>query len=50
MDYKSVIEEQIKKLQEVQNSVIECGMFETACKVAETIADLCERARITPTE
>ena len=44
MDYKKVIEEQIKKLQEVQNSAIECGMFETTCKVAVTITELCKVA------
>ena len=50
MDYKKVIEEQIEELQKVQKEVIECGAFEIACRVAETIADLCERARITPAE
>jgi len=41
MDYKAVIEEQIRELQKVQKSAIECGMYDIACKVAETIANLC---------
>ena len=50
MDYKLVIEEQIKELQKVQVFAVESSSPETACEVARTIADLCERARITPTE
>lgn len=48
MDYKSVIEEQIKKLQEVQNTIIKNAnihMAPDSCKIAETIAMLCNQAR-----
>lgn len=45
MDYKSVIEEQIRELQKVQDNLNNSGRAEEACKVAETIAGLCFQAR-----
>ena len=46
MDYKSVIEEQIRELQKVQDGIMKrvVGNEDEACKVAETIAELCEKA------
>lgn len=46
MDYKSVIEEQIRELQKVQDSLskrIEHNEL-AACEVAKTIAVLCDEA------
>jgi hypothetical protein len=53
MDYKSVIEEQIKKLQEVQETVIkntDVHMAPDSCTIAETIARLCDQARYMPSK
>ena len=44
MDYKSVIEEQIKELQKVQVFAVESSSPETACEVAKTITELCKVA------
>jgi hypothetical protein len=44
MDYKAVIEEQIKESQEVQKHAIALDAYDSACKVAETIAELCKVA------
>jgi hypothetical protein len=42
MDYKSVIEEQIRDLQKVQDSIVKQpdGKEQAACNVARTICDL----------
>jgi hypothetical protein len=42
MDYKSVIEEQIRDLQKVQDSIVEQpdGKEQASCSVARTICDL----------
>jgi len=42
MDYKSVIEEQIRELQKVQDSIVKFsdGKESAACNVAKTISDL----------
>lgn len=45
MDYKSVIEEQIRKLQKQQDKAIENECLDTSCKLAETISKLCFQAR-----
>jgi hypothetical protein len=47
MDYKSVIEEQIRDLQKVQDSIVKFpdGKEIEACKVAETISCLIVHAR-----
>lgn len=45
MDYKSVIEEQIRELQKVQDRVTkQSGREDASCEIARTIANLCERA------
>lgn len=46
MDYKSVIEEQIRELQKVQdeNIKIPCTQ-DQSCRIAETIARLCKEAQ-----
>jgi hypothetical protein len=43
MDYKSVIEEQIRELQKVQDSNIKALNTERSCEAARTIMDLCEK-------
>lgn len=46
MNYKSVIEEQIRELQKKQDNIIDKkGYEEESCIIAETIANLCEKAR-----
>lgn len=47
MDYKLVIEEQIRDLQKVQDSIVKQpdGKEQAACKVAETISCLVVHAR-----
>jgi hypothetical protein len=46
MDYKAVIEEQIRELQKVQDNLIKRveGREEDVCQVALTIAELAEQA------
>jgi hypothetical protein len=53
MDYKSVIEEQIRELQKVQDGLVKVTSGINAgesCRVAETIARLCDQARYIPTK
>ncbi|EGD47066.1 hypothetical protein Cpap_1458 [Ruminiclostridium papyrosolvens DSM 2782] len=45
MDYKSVIEEQIRTLQKLQDNATKNECFEISCKLAETISKLCFQAR-----
>jgi glutamate/tyrosine decarboxylase-like PLP-dependent enzyme len=45
MDYKAVIEEQVRKLQELQDRSTKDGCYETSCNIAKTIATLCFQAR-----
>jgi hypothetical protein len=47
MDYKSVLEEQIRELQKVQDSIVKFpdGKENAACNVAKTISDLVVQAR-----
>ena len=40
MDYKSVLEEQIRELQKVQDQNVRAGDGKSACEVAETIMHL----------
>jgi hypothetical protein len=44
VDYKAVIEEQIKQLQELQKHLNECGAYSVVCVAAKVIAELCEAA------
>lgn len=47
MNYKSVIEEQIRELQKLQDKTNgNIGCEHTSCIIAETIANLCEKARM----
>lgn len=49
MDYKSVIEEQIRELQKVQDRTVKAIQRENeSCRIAETIANLCETVRSYP--
>lgn len=46
MDYKSVIEEQIRELQKAQDKLSTSTVLQAAeqsCKVAETISNLCQK-------
>jgi hypothetical protein len=46
MDYKSVLEGQIRELEKVQDKIIkESGHADESCRVAETIKDLCNEVR-----
>lgn len=45
MDYKSVIEEQIRELQKIQDENIKAKNSQEACRVAETILRLTYEAR-----
>lgn len=47
MDYKSVIEEQIRELQKVQDTIVKnpFGRERTACDIALTIKDLAITAK-----
>ena len=48
MDYKAVIEEQIRELQKLQDTVVKNGVPEQACTIAHTITDLCGEAKHYP--
>ena len=45
MNYKSVLEEQIRELQKIQDVNIKSGDSEKACKVAQTIDNLVAHAQ-----
>jgi len=47
MDYKSVLEEQIRELQKVQDSIVKQpdGKEQVSCSVARTICDLAATAQ-----
>jgi hypothetical protein len=44
MDYKAVIEEQIRELQKVQDEAAKRPLPTTCCEIAKTIAALCREA------
>lgn len=45
MNYKAVIEEQIRELQKVQDRIVDKQGYESnSCNVAKTIADLVDKA------
>lgn len=48
MDYKAVIEEQIRELQKIQDKAAKDYAPEVSCKIAETITMLCREAYTYP--
>ena len=44
MNYKDVLEYQIKKLQELQEAATTERAYDSACRIADAILRLCDRA------